>query len=80
MSKKLSNKLCGVRDNYNTQYSLIYMLEKWKNTLNKGKHVRATFMYLSKAFGTMNYDLPIAKFEACEFSLIAFLYMRSYLK
>ena len=37
------------------------MLEKWKNTLNKGKNMGAVFMDLSKAFDTMNHDLPIAK-------------------
>ena len=32
MSNKPSNKLSGFRKNYNTQYCLPYMLEKWKNT------------------------------------------------
>ena len=63
MSNKLSNKLSGFRKNYNTQYCLSYMLEKWKNTLDKGKHVDAVFMDLSKAFDTINHDLLIAKLE-----------------
>ena len=41
MNNKLSVKLSGFRKNYNTQYCLTYMLEKWKNTLDKGKHVGA---------------------------------------
>ena len=68
MSNKLSNKLSGFRKNYNTQYCLTYMLEKWKNTLEKGKHVGAVFMDLSKAFDTINHALLIAKLKAYRFS------------
>ena len=56
------------------------MLEKWKNTLDKGKHVGAAFMDLSKAFDTINHDLLIAKLEAYGFSNNALLFMLSYLK
>ena len=49
MSNKLSIKLSDFRENYNTQYCLTYMLEKWKNTLDKRKHVDAVFMDLSKS-------------------------------
>ena len=80
MSNKLSNKLSGFRKNYNTQYFLTYMLEKWKNTLDKGKNVGTIFMDLSKAFDTTNHDLLIAKLEAYEFSNNALSFMLSYLK
>ena len=63
----MSNEL-SINKNYNTQYCLTYMLEKWKNTLDKGKHVRAVFMDLSKVFGTINYDLMIAKLRSYGFS------------
>ena len=56
------------------------MLEKWKNTLDKGKHVGAVFMDLSKSFDIINHDLPIAKLEAYMFSTNALLFMLSYLK
>ena len=56
------------------------MLEKWKNTLDKGKHVGAVFMDLSKTFDTKNHDLLIAKLEAYRFSNSALLFMLSYLK
>ena len=68
MNNKLSIKLSGFRKNYNTQYCLTYMPEKWKNTLDKGKHVGAVFMDLSKAFDAINHDLLIDKLQAYEFS------------
>ena len=80
MSNKLSNKLSGFSKNCNTQYCLTYMLEKWKNTLGKGKHVGAIFMDLPKAFDTVNHDLLITKLEAYGFSNNALLFMLSYLK
>ena len=74
MNDELSVKLSGFRKTYNTQYCLTYMLEKWKNTLEKGKHVGAVFMDLSKAFDTLNHDLLIAKLEAYGFSTNASFY------
>ena len=56
------------------------MLEKWKNTLDKGKHIGAVFMDLSKAFVTINHDLLIAKLKAYGFSYNALSFMLSYLK
>ena len=56
------------------------MLEKWKNTFDKGKHVGAVFMDLSKAFEIINNDLLIAKLESYRFSNNALLFMFSNLK
>ena len=68
MSNKLSIKLSGFHNYYNTQYFLTYMLEKWKNAFDKGKHVGAIFMDLSNAFDTINHELLRAKLEAYGFS------------
>ena len=44
------------------------MLQKWKNTLDKGKSIGAVIMDLAKASDTIKHDLLIAKFEAYGFS------------
>ena len=80
MNNKLSIKLFGSRKNYNTQYCLTFILEKWKNILEKGKYFGAVFVDFSKAFDTINHDLLIAKLEAYGFSNNALLFMLSYLK
>ena len=56
------------------------MLEKWKNKLDKSRHVGAVFTDLSKAFRKINHDLLIAKLEDDGFSNNALLFMLSYLK
>ena len=57
----------------------MYMLENWKNMLDKRGYVCAMFMDLSKAFDTIHHDLMIAKLGAYGFSQDALQYMRSYL-
>ena len=57
---------------------LIDMLEKSKNTLDKGGFVCVIFMYLSKALDTMNHDLLIAKLGAYDFQKDALVFMESY--
>ena len=67
MQDKLSNLLTGFRKNHSTQHCLMYMLENWKNMLDKGGYVCAMFMDLSKAFDTIHHDLMIAKLGAYGF-------------
>ena len=55
------------------------MLEKWKNTLDKGDFVCTIFMDLSKAFDAMNYDLLIAKLRAYGFQKDTLSFMKSYI-
>ena len=61
MQDKLSNLLTGFRKNHSTQHCLMYMLENWKNMLDKEGYVCAMFMDLSEAFDTIHHDLIIAK-------------------
>ena len=77
MQDKLSNLLTGFRKNHSTQHCLMYMLENWKNMLDKGGYVCAMFMDLSKAFDTIHHDLMIVKLGAYGFSQDATQYMRS---
>ena len=37
MQDKLSKHITGFRKSHGTQHSLMNMLEKWKNALDKGK-------------------------------------------
>ena len=57
MQNKLSKYLAGFCKSHGTQHSLMIMLEKWKNVLDKGEYVCVLFMDLSKAFDTINHDL-----------------------
>ena len=56
MQNKLSKYVTGFRKSHGTQHSLMIMLEKWKNVLDKG-YVCVLFMDLSKAFDKINHDL-----------------------
>ena len=76
----LSPLLSGFRKNNSTQYSLLNMLEKWNNELDKGFKVGTIFMALSKAFDTINHNLLIAKLNAYSFSKPALSYILSYLR
>ena len=54
------------------------MSELWKEALDKGKSVGATFMDLYKAFDTLIHDLLIAKPEAYGFSENSPNYIQNY--
>ena len=64
MLDKLLNLLTGFRKKHSTQHCLMYILENWKNMLDKGGYVCAMFMDLSKAFDAIHHDLMIAKLGA----------------
>ena len=74
MQDKLLNLLTGFRKNHSTQHCLMYMLENWKNMLDKRGYVCAMFMDLSKAFDTIHHDLMIVKLGGYGFSQDALQY------
>ena len=57
MENKLSKYVTGFHKSHGTRHSLIIMLEKWKNVLDKGEYVCVLFMDLSKTFDTINHNI-----------------------
>ena len=66
MDNKLSKYVAGFLKSHGTQHSLMIMLEKWKNALDKGEYVCVLFMDLSKVFDTINHDLFIGKIKSLQ--------------
>ena len=66
MENKLSKFLCGYWKFYNPQHALLVMVEKWKESIDKGGFAAGVLMDLSKAFDTINHALLIAKLYAYE--------------
>ena len=64
---------------YNTQYSLLAMLKKWKTAVNKRKAFGELFTDLSKAFDCLSHDLLFAKLHADGFIISALTLIHSYL-
>ena len=75
----LSPCLCGYRKGYNTQYTLLALIEKWKKELDNKGYAGAILMDLSKAFDTINHELLIAKLYAYGFSKDALKLINSYM-
>ena len=75
---KLSIFQCGFRKGFNTQHCLIYMIEKWKRSLDKKGEAGALLTDLIKAFD-LNRGLLIAKLEAYIVGYPSLLLINSYL-
>ena len=58
----------GYRKGYNTQYTLMVLLEKWRKSLDNQGCTGPVIMDLSKAFDTINFELLIAKLHAYGFT------------
>ena len=61
LQDKLPNLITGFRTKKDC---VMYMLEVWKNMLDKGEHVCAMFIVLWKPFGTIHHDLMIDELGA----------------
>ena len=79
IDEHLSQYLCGYRKGLNTQYALLALIEKWKESLDKKGYAGAILMDLSKAFDTINHELLIAKLYAYGFDKNALTLVLNYL-
>ena len=68
IDKHLSPHLYGYRKGYSTQTVLISMLEKLKLSIDNKGFAGGVLMDLSKAFGTIDHPLLLAKLHAHGFS------------
>ena len=78
MQNKFSKYLTDFRKNYNTQNSLLRMIESWKVRLNNGSKVVVIIMDLSKAFDTLKHELLLAKLKAYGLDSNSITFMKSY--
>ena len=57
----LSPKQCGFRKGYSAQHCLMVMLEKFKESRDKGEEFGGFFRDLSKAFNCIDHNLLVTK-------------------
>ena len=77
--KILSKYQCGFRKGFNSQHCLATMLEKWRETIDKGDCFGALLTDLSKAFDCILHDLLIAKLHAYGVDMKSLRFLYSYL-
>ena len=70
---------CGFRKGFNAQHCLLAMIEKWRETLDKGGETGAVLTDLSKAFDCIDHNLLIAKLDAYGFGKQSLDFIHSYL-
>ena len=71
--------MCDYRNGFSTQHALLSLIEKWKDVLDNKGYGEAIPMDLSKAFGTINHDLLVAKLHVYGFSKESLKLIKSYL-
>ena len=79
MKDKLSIFLCGFRKGMGAQNCLLFIVEKWRKSLDKRGKCGVLLTDLSKAFDCLVHDLLIAKLHAYGFDYLALKLILSYL-
>ena len=77
--QNLSKYQCGFRKGFSGQYSLVAMLDKWKDAVDDKKVIGTPLADLFKAFNCLCHELIIAKLNAYDFSLPALKLIYDYL-
>ena len=77
--KILSKHQCGFRKGHSAQHSLIVVLEKWKESVDRGHVFGALLTKLSKAFDCLPRNLLIAKLNVYGFDNKAVRFVYDYL-
>ena len=80
VNEKFFKYMYGYRKWYNTQYALMALLEKWKQSLDNHGYAGSVIMDLSKAFDTINHELLILKLHAYGLTKPALKLLYSYLR
>ena len=75
----LSNQYSTFRKGYGTQHCLSNLVEKFKNSVNKGKYVGALLTDLSNALSCLDHELLTAKLNTYGYSLSALQLIYDYL-
>ena len=57
------DKQFGFRSNYSTNHALISITEQIKDLVDSGKYVCGVFVYLAKAFDTINHIILCGKLK-----------------
>ena len=68
-----------IRKGYNVQHCLIALIEKWKQSVDKGGAFGALLTDLSKAFDCLSHELLIAKLDAYGFDKRSLVLIYNYL-
>ena len=76
----LSQYQCGFRKGHGAQHCLIPLLEKWRESIDRGLEFSILLTDLSKAFNCLPHDLFVAKLFACGFDDKALRFIYDYLR
>ena len=79
MEDKLSIFLCGYRKGMGAQNCLLYLITKWKSSLDRSSKCGILFTDLSKAFDCLSHELLIAKLDSYGFDYASLKLIYSYL-